>query len=1157
MVEKKISDLIKKVGKHNFLFVTKNKVVVFASNNNKKEAIMKTEKKIKSKLSSLKNKNIVYIKLNKVPDKDIKENEKSKLKFVGGVVKATVNIMLINDDGKIVVDNQTMSSRVFFTEKYLSKKGEIPRKDLKKIAYYAMTGKLKTSLMAINTMEEINKQEINKQEEKKPKKKPKKKPEKKEKKKERKKPERIKTDLDKNSFYAQFPVRQLDDILKNFTNHTRLYLMNKGHKVKLLEEANIDKSKLPEPETKRKRQYGIVSGKVKPYNEKEQEIFFNANYDELHPLLAKPLDKIKQKEQFERNIKIVLKPHQKKFISSFITSFFKGCLLFHSVGSGKTLTAVSFSHYYLSLFPKKNVLLLAPPSLLFNFVDGMKEFGLDIRDNRYKFETYIKFTKNPSKYINSDTLIIIDEVHNFRTYIQFDTVEINGKVKEVPKKGKVAYDIIKQCQKANKILAMTGTAFVNNLYDIENIMAMINQRDPLSKEAFFEITDDKDLSFDYFKYRLSYFNVFNTEAEKFFPEKRQIYQPIKLKPNFREYYKMIANGDNIFNDDGSYIKLEEHKRPERDEFSDIAFKVLQTINKETGQKELAEGNELTSFLNAPRQYSNLVEGAKIKFIIEKLNENPDYKSIVYSNFITSSINILRKKLTENNIKFTQITGSETALTRNNNKIKFNDLKSDIQVLIISKAGTEGVSTRNVRQIFLMESLWNEASSEQAIARAVRFKSHIDLPKNQRFVNIYRLQIVLNNDDKEFLKNINNNEYINLLKQKNTNQKKIEQIISNIFKVSIDTPKPSKLNKKAYSKYLDRLKEKQEEIEIIKSKLKEFIKSRKGKDKIKVVIEFFRSEAPKIDFLKNNKSIKQLQKLDKENDILKRDLITNDDTQSSDIRLTQISLNKQSEIDIFINELENNIPNIEKYKDVFQNQIIDAIDKEKNVEKLLKKQRQILDKIGNKTFETSEKIIEKYNESMKKIANSSQLTEQLNQFFTNKQIIKKLIKKSEKIKKIDFIRIFDPTAGSGNIALQIIKFKSKQKLDKGYSLDLCEFDMVNRRLLEDLVKKDPMQINLKETRNFFKLPQGIKYDLIMMNPPDKEIIKGKTIRDWKFIKHAYDNFLKDNGELLTIVSSNRKKSANSFYDKVNAQVLEKNIKLESGLSVDIIKIIKSI
>ncbi len=54
--------------------------------------------------------------------------------------------------------------------------------------------------------------------------------------------------------------------------------------------------------------------------------------------------------------------------------------------------------------------------------------------------------------------------------------------------------------------------------------------------------------------------------------------------------------------------------------------------------------------------------------------------------------------------------------------------------MISKAGTEGIDTINTEAVFIYEgSQWNEPLVEQAIARAVRYKSHYHLPKNQQKV----------------------------------------------------------------------------------------------------------------------------------------------------------------------------------------------------------------------------------------------------------------------------------------------------------------------------------------------------------------------------------------------------------------------------------------
>ncbi len=57
------------------------------------------------------------------------------------------------------------------------------------------------------------------------------------------------------------------------------------------------------------------------------------------------------------------------------------------------------------------------PISTFNFVEALKKYGLDIKDNRYTFETYEKFCKNPSDYVDNKKLLIIDEAHKFRTLI--------------------------------------------------------------------------------------------------------------------------------------------------------------------------------------------------------------------------------------------------------------------------------------------------------------------------------------------------------------------------------------------------------------------------------------------------------------------------------------------------------------------------------------------------------------------------------------------------------------------------------------------------------------------------------------------------------------------------------------------------------------------
>jgi hypothetical protein len=60
----------------------------------------------------------------------------------------------------------------------------------------------------------------------------------------------------------------------------------------------------------------------------------------------------------------------------------------------------------------------------------------------------------------------------------------------------------------------------------------------------------------------------------------------------------------------------------------------------------------------------------------------------------------------------------------------------IKVVIISKAGSEGIDFKNVRQVHIMEPWYNMNRIEQIIGRAVRNCSHADLPFVERNVQLF-------------------------------------------------------------------------------------------------------------------------------------------------------------------------------------------------------------------------------------------------------------------------------------------------------------------------------------------------------------------------------------------------------------------------------------
>lgn len=155
---------------------------------------------------------------------------------------------------------------------------------------------------------------------------------------------------------------------------------------------------------------------INQYSPEEQNLYLeelNKNDRYKNPLQS--LNKYTNKEGKQEFL--TPQAHQEKFVSHFIYSSLRGAIVFHGVGSGKTLTAVISSYYYLKMYPKNKVIVISPSALLYNFVAGMVQYGLDKNDNRYSFYTYEKYIRNPK--IAKDSLLIVDEAHNFRTEIHY------------------------------------------------------------------------------------------------------------------------------------------------------------------------------------------------------------------------------------------------------------------------------------------------------------------------------------------------------------------------------------------------------------------------------------------------------------------------------------------------------------------------------------------------------------------------------------------------------------------------------------------------------------------------------------------------------------------------------------------------------------------
>ena len=68
--------------------------------------------------------------------------------------------------------------------------------------------------------------------------------------------------------------------------------------------------------------------------------------------------------------------------------------------------------------------------------------------------------------------------------------------------------------------------------------------------------------------------------------------------------------------------------------------------------------------------------------------------------------------------------------------------------MITQSGSEGISLKNVRQVHILEPYWNDIRIKQVIGRAIRAKSHLSLPPEERNVDVFMYMMELTPDQKK-------------------------------------------------------------------------------------------------------------------------------------------------------------------------------------------------------------------------------------------------------------------------------------------------------------------------------------------------------------------------------------------------------------------------
>ena len=458
------------------------------------------------------------------------------------------------------------------------------------------------------------------------------------------------------------------------------------------------------------------------------------------------------------------------FVSQFInpSTKYKGLLLYHKIGAGKTCAAVQIAEQWKD---KKNIIMLCPASLVGNFYKELRsectgdiyidkieraelksldplssEYNNIIKsinqriDKYYKILSYNKFVdliKN--KKLNlKNTLLIIDEVQNIVSEHGSYYVTILNAIKKAPADLRVVimsatpiFDKPMELGLTLNLLRPSIEFEVGNKFNDTYIDYQI-----INSKPTYNIKNETIL-----RSKLNgLVSYYQGAPDYVFPERVQKIVKCYMSRYQYDCYKVVQERE------GKINRLDLLKLPNN---FFIGSRIISNI---AYPNKLVNQAGLDTFSSRHMDLENLETYSTKYYQIMKRVLNSSGTIFIYSNFkeyggLIPLIKILEyhgfKDFLSNGSgrqRYAIWSGDETLDQKEKLKNIFNSKDnqngSKIKIILGSPAIKEGVTLLRVRQVHIIEPYWNMSRLEQVIGRAIRFCSHKDVEPEKRFVKVY-------------------------------------------------------------------------------------------------------------------------------------------------------------------------------------------------------------------------------------------------------------------------------------------------------------------------------------------------------------------------------------------------------------------------------------
>jgi SNF2 family DNA or RNA helicase len=429
---------------------------------------------------------------------------------------------------------------------------------------------------------------------------------------------------------------------------------------------------------------------------------------------------------FERIVKsadinpdVKLQPHQSQLMEEAEEKPQRK-LLYHSLGSGKTLSAIAMAEAQ-----KRPYTAVVPAALRPNWGSELSKFT-----NKKVPQQVVSYTALAKKVPLQDPhTIIFDEAHRLRNSDSAQSTQA-----------------VRAAAKAKQVILLSGSPLVNDPSDLAVPTSILTGK-PINPDQFrAKFVGSRTVEPGFFDKWMGA----KPGTEEYLQNKEELKALLR---GHVDYYAPTKSNTPVHHEEHTVEMGDEQTQLYRHMWDQLPFHLRWKLKNDFPMSG-AEAQSTVSFLSGPRQvglspYPYMAKKDPLRAFamspklgkahteLQKHLTHPDKKALIFSNFIDAGLTPYAAKLKEQNIPHAVFHGGLSDKQRQQLVNDYNSGK--IRVALIGPSGSEGLSFRGTQLVQLLDPHWNQTRTNQQQGRGLRFDSHTGLPEDLKNVTVQRFR----------------------------------------------------------------------------------------------------------------------------------------------------------------------------------------------------------------------------------------------------------------------------------------------------------------------------------------------------------------------------------------------------------------------------------